>query len=414
MRGGFHAACWPNEAFSALSGDVTELVIPYGEFPHPQGLQRFDEQAGREVVRAFNRARGKRGFPGRPVYIGHPDVPSMASDYPDRSAYGWIQSMTALQDGLAMRVDWSEDGRALVANRRYAWFSPYWQGRRLGRNPKGRGILMRPSDILSVGLVNNPQIEEARLPNSHEGGTTMKNIVLKLDVAALGTELAAAMQAAGKDVAALANSVSMEEAQLKALLAGRIEGELSSTDLDAVAAAVDVTLDLANAEPAVPEPLRILGTSLQVDADADSSAIVAAANARIEAGDQAAALRQEAETNLTQVTEERDGLKVALANTRKALVCKALDHAIATGRLTPAERETREQALSAEGVDLDAELAKLANAAPKLNTQSKTQGLGKTGSEKSLVEMANAYKEEHQCGWDTAWAAIKRQHPEKF
>ena len=92
--------------FAILQGD--SFFIPYGDFPHKQGLQKFDRAAA-DLMAAnhkglLNRlatwARGDSA--SYPVYIGHPDLPG--SKDTDKRAYGWIENLIPEADGMRLPV----------------------------------------------------------------------------------------------------------------------------------------------------------------------------------------------------------------------------------------------------------------------------------------------------------------------
>ena len=137
------------------------IFIPFGEWNYDgQSRQRLDRAHGEKIANELN-ARVAKGDPGIPVYQGHPDVPALASKYPDKGALGWITRIELVneggKDGLALTVEWDRD-----PGRGFRWFSPYW----LANSRDGGTYIV--DEIASIGLVNNPNIPEFRLAN--EGG----------------------------------------------------------------------------------------------------------------------------------------------------------------------------------------------------------------------------------------------------
>ncbi len=151
-------------SFSLLQGDYLQLS-PYGDFPHPRGLQRVDPEAADLMVKRFNSFRGKLGrlFGGAPFYIGHPDTPH-ASDLADKKAYGWVMELEAREDGIYGRVKWSQAGLDLLKNAHFKYLSPYWEAQQISSDT-GRP-LFRPTNLISVGLTNQPNLPVKPLANS--------------------------------------------------------------------------------------------------------------------------------------------------------------------------------------------------------------------------------------------------------
>jgi hypothetical protein len=76
------------------------IFIPFGEWNYDgQHRQRLDRAHGEKIANELN-ARVANGDPGIPVYQGHPDVPALASKYPDKGALGWVvRAELANEDG---------------------------------------------------------------------------------------------------------------------------------------------------------------------------------------------------------------------------------------------------------------------------------------------------------------------------
>lgn len=145
-----------------LAETAKPIFLPFGEWPYDAKLrQRLTPEAGARIANELN-ARVARGEPGIPVYQGHPDVPALAPKYPDKGALGWVTRIDLANSsdgraGLVLTVDWDRDPGA-----GFKWFSPYW----FGPEPKDGTVLV--NEIASIGLVNNPNISEFRLPNEAE------------------------------------------------------------------------------------------------------------------------------------------------------------------------------------------------------------------------------------------------------
>jgi hypothetical protein len=142
------------------------FMVPYGKYPHKQGLQIFDREAAAEIVKAHNSSLSKhphRGTGGSyPVYVGHPDLPG--SKDTDKRAYGWIENMAVREQGLHLSVKWSDEGRKLVENAHFKFYSPLWWLKKVNGG-------MRPIALKSMGLTNDPNIPVPALANESDTST---------------------------------------------------------------------------------------------------------------------------------------------------------------------------------------------------------------------------------------------------
>ena len=155
-------------AFTPVQDDYLQLS-PLGLFPHARGFQNVDRPALEGLVKNFNSffARLGRRFAGVPFYVGHPDVRGLENMYPDRKAYGWIMELEVREDGLYGRPKWSKAGRELIADGHYKFLSPYWSAERAGDH-QGRTVF-RPTNLISVGLTNEPNLPVLPLANAADG-----------------------------------------------------------------------------------------------------------------------------------------------------------------------------------------------------------------------------------------------------
>ncbi|HYE30560.1 MAG TPA: phage protease [Methylomirabilota bacterium] len=147
--------------FTILQPDWVQLS-PYGDFPHSHGLQRVSREAAERLVARFDSfsARLGRAFGGLPFYIGHPDAPAQAAQFPDRKAYGWIMSLQARADGLYALAKWSQEGQRLLKNAHYKYVSPYWEAEEIAPG------IFAPVRLISAGLTNQPNLPVHPLSNS--------------------------------------------------------------------------------------------------------------------------------------------------------------------------------------------------------------------------------------------------------
>jgi hypothetical protein len=162
-----------NELAAAPAPGQWLKLADYGDWPHPSGLQRFDQPAGDAMVRGFQSLWGRlrRRFGGVPLYVGHPDDPSFAGQpgHDDTRAYAWITSLEARPDGLYILPRWSEPGREMLRHAFYKFLSPRWQ-----MQPLGNGAF-KPARLLSVGLTNNPNIPGETIANQKPASAEAEN-----------------------------------------------------------------------------------------------------------------------------------------------------------------------------------------------------------------------------------------------
>jgi phage I-like protein len=167
-------------AAEAENQEWIKLTPELGDYPHARGLQRIDKAAVEAMANHFKRARGV------PFYVGHPDVPGMESEYPDKKAYGWVKEVEARADGLYGKVKWSEPGKAMLANSHFRFFSPYWNSATIGQGANGKPIF-RPLELLSVALTNQPNLPVNPLANEEETRTNQQDFMKREEIiAALG------------------------------------------------------------------------------------------------------------------------------------------------------------------------------------------------------------------------------------
>lgn len=365
-------------SFTAPAFELTregDLFIPFGEFRHKKGMQRFTADGARAMANAFmNPPQWVRKLwnwftnepLGIPVYVGHPDVPELAAQYPDRAAYGWVASLDPQAGGLLVKVKWSDQGRQMIANGLYRYHSPYWFG---AQDKSGAHEI---SFLRSIGLTNTPNIPVPALSNDQSHGAheprnqnqPMNKKLLKL----LGLSEDA-------DETAFENAVTA------------MQGECAT--------------------------LRAENSTLK--------------NSKAEADEALANARTAHENTLNEV---RSGRREA----REARVDAALDSIVSDGRLLPADRNAHRErivALSNEA-DVTVELGKLAAADRKLKTAAQAQSRGAAPERgkmlgampQSQVALANALEQElqdvrktisdPQKAYDLAWNRLRSKKPELF
>lgn len=141
-------------------------LIPFGMWPHSQGLQKFGMKEAEAIVAEFKGLAGrlKRAITGLPIFKGHPDVPGYEEEFPDKTEFGQIADMEVRDDGLALQPVLSQSGADLVTKEGYKFVSPYWDAVPTGQQDGHQ--VWSPTKIKSVGLVKRPNIPNKSLANN--------------------------------------------------------------------------------------------------------------------------------------------------------------------------------------------------------------------------------------------------------
>jgi len=152
-----------------LSADGWLKIAPWGDHPNSVGLQRVQKEDGDAMVAAFNSLVGKAGrmFRGVPIFVGHPDRDP--NRYPDKRRYGKITALESRADGLYAKPAFNDLGERVIEQGHYLYNSPVWALKR-------EGGVVRPIELLSIGLTNEPNIKgEPWAKNEVEPGDTAAN-----------------------------------------------------------------------------------------------------------------------------------------------------------------------------------------------------------------------------------------------
>jgi hypothetical protein len=370
------------------------FLVPFGEFPHKQGLQLFDRAAAEEIVKAHNSALSKltRLVTGGsyPVYVGHPDLPG--SKDTDKRAYGWIENMRVTDEGLHLSAKWSDAGRELVENAHFKFYSPLWWTRKV----KG-GI--RPIALKSMGLTNDPNIPVPALANEAEGEEVIS------------------------DQSSVISEESQSEDETKEPIENMKPEILAALGLDEGATPESVLAKITEIQAAANEAeARISEWQTAV---ANANAEIARFETELAAANQSAS---EATAALAAANEKVEEIEANLAIAANA----AVQAAVTAGRITPAEAEAKASEILAAN-DFDVALKELAKAPARFKTASTTGDLGEAKSRlvvaandesaakrnERAVLVANEYANTNPALSEgerkrIAWQRAQKKHPELF
>jgi len=141
-------------------------ITPLGEFEHSGAgvVQVIDEEAAKSMVESFKERSKDDNFPGLLVDFDHF---SMDTDKTSEAA-GWICNLRCDAKGVWAQVRWSDKGKKAVEGGEYRLVSPVFPKPSLCEDLGGGRL--RPREIVSVALTNDPNIKGAKpLTNRAEG-----------------------------------------------------------------------------------------------------------------------------------------------------------------------------------------------------------------------------------------------------
>ena len=373
----------------SIGSDGWAQIAPFGDFPsfavlpqpdgtckRMQAIQRIDKECATAMVAEFQNSRKgiKKFFSGRPIYIGHPDVPGIGAKYPDKSAKGVISDLAVRADGLYGLPVFTNEGSDLVEQKKLRYFS----GRLADcdeADPVNGVPVFRPNSFLSVGLTNQPHLPVQMLND------------------AASCEAAAAESANQKHT--------MKKSLLEKIigLCAAAKIELANTADDA---AVETALDqLAKVDPAA--SFANEKTTLESAIAAEKAKLTANA------------------TEITNLKTERDAFKASFANERKARVDTLLDAAITAGKITAAERPVwatrlgNEATFANESEALGKLAGKVKTASITINRGERKVELANASDRRDMVaELVNEEMANSRSSYETAFARVQKKHPQLF
>jgi hypothetical protein len=142
----FEAAVLSN--LESAGGDGWYPVAPFGDHPHPWGLQCLSADDAAGLV-AWANGQGE-AWTGVPVYAN----PAHPKDGP---ALAWVKGFRVLANELQCQPEWSPEGHLqIVVNKAFKRVTPSWTCER--RND-GK---WHPVNIVHIGLTNVPNIQATR------------------------------------------------------------------------------------------------------------------------------------------------------------------------------------------------------------------------------------------------------------
>jgi len=248
-------------------------------------VQRFTRENAQAFVADFKSLWGrvKRAVSGKSIYLGHPDAPRFARQFPDKTPRGAIADMEAGETAFRFRPILTEQGTADV-ERGYREFSPNWGVTPVSLARDGT-LVVSPVVLTSIGLVRQGNIPGLSLTNAataatteHQENTNMPQWLIDL---LIGAGLLKAGQA-GEDTArtALANHFTAHETTVQAL--GTIKEQVAALTTEKTTLVNSVSAEKTRADTA--------GAALEAERKERATLLVAAAvsDGRVPAADKEA------------------------------------------------------------------------------------------------------------------------------
>lgn len=213
--------------FSAPAAEDKPIFMPFGTWAYDVTTSQTLTREAAERIANELAADVAAGNPGIPVYQGHPDVPELAAKYPDKGALGWVKKIDLTNEGCSLSVEWDR-----FPGKGFGWFSPYWFGDIVSLDNQGK-TLVAVDHIESIGLVNNPNISEFRLPNeSAEDKQKGKNMNREELIALLGLPPEATDDQIKEAIAANKAAAEKNAADEQKLAAANQDCETAKADAD--------------------------------------------------------------------------------------------------------------------------------------------------------------------------------------
>ena len=128
--------------------EFVHILCPFGNWPHPRGMQIVDESSAEKMRRNSEAAFSRK----IPIYMGHPDDKCTRHKVPP---VGYVQKICLTDGGIAVVSRYCESAAEKIRGGQIKAMSPRWQ-----MEPLSDGSY-RPVKLISVGLTNNPNIPDS-------------------------------------------------------------------------------------------------------------------------------------------------------------------------------------------------------------------------------------------------------------
>lgn len=155
------------------NGETEVLVVPKGEFfgSDSEG-NAVPETIDDEVIAGL-----ESKLDGKELLVDKDHSSMKVGQDRDTSAMGWMHSFKKKADGLWAKISWTDIGKKLIENRVFRFLSPSF-------------ILKdtKPTEMLNVGLTNQPAFKEAAAPIINHTPTENLETETKEDILTMDKE----------------------------------------------------------------------------------------------------------------------------------------------------------------------------------------------------------------------------------
>ena len=205
------------------AGEVPERVVlaPWGRVESQKGVFFVDEESAEMVVRAFH----KHGT-DLPIDYEHQTLGGEFASPDGRApAAGWIKSLSAEPGvGIVGHIEWTPQGREMLAAREYRYLSPVALIRRSDRKLVGihsAALTNKPASVAREAIGNRTLVSESGTDDESDSLVQVR-VELNLADDVSGREVLAAAHQRLRDLSEAARTRRSEERIVEAMRAGKL------------------------------------------------------------------------------------------------------------------------------------------------------------------------------------------------
>lgn len=215
---------------SAPAGDAPEWLqlIPAGTFSGVDGRGPYVNDAPAAVVALFNREARKL-----PIDENH-SIDLMGPKGQATPARGWVTELEARADGIWGKVDWTDEGRQLVAGHSYGFLSPVFL--HAAAKP------FKVAKLVRAALTNDPNLTNLKSLHAKEDTAMLEQLRKALGLPETATEAEVTAAVTAMHTAQTAQAALMSKIATAVGVVGDVTGDALVTALQTkIAAPVTAT-----------------------------------------------------------------------------------------------------------------------------------------------------------------------------